>query len=202
MIKVKYEGVYLSTIGQYKRTIPFKFEHEVAGNHTDALESHLKKRYTPMMIAKTKGLKEPFERLVSFRLIDYEKNNKPNPLTGKDLFSLNEWELQELARTFNLFEIPLPFTTTISELKQKAAFQYLKRVKGLKIDTDKEKMEFDFFKKDLNGSWIIELDEPLIIDIDETQVDDIEIIKKKKSLKEALGFKEKEDIKLPDADEL
>lgn len=200
MIKVKYEGVYSSTVGQYKRTIPFRFEHEVAGNHTDALESHLKKRYVPMMIAKAKNLKDPFERLVSFRLVDYEKNNKPNPINGKDLFELNEWELQELARTFNLFEIPLPFTTTLSELKQKAAFQYLKRIKGLKIDTDKEKMEFDFFKKDLNGSWVIELDEPLIIEIDENKTEDAQAVKKKISLKEALGIKE--DIQLPDAKDL
>lgn len=200
MIKVKYEGVYSSTVGQYKRTIPFRFEHEVAGNHTDALESHLKKRYVPMMIAKAKNLKDPFERLVSFRLVDYEKNNKPNPINGKDLFELNEWELQELARTFNLFEIPLPFTTTLSELKQKAAFQYLKRVKGLKIDTDKEKMEFDFFKKDLNGSWVIELDEPLIIEIDENKTEDAQAVKKKISLKEALGIKE--DIQLPDTKDL
>ena len=200
MIKVKYEGVYSSTVGQYKRTIPFRFEHEVAGNHTDALESHLKKRYVPMMIAKAKNLKDPFERLVSFRLVDYEKNNKPNPINGKDLFELNEWELQELARTFNLFEIPLPFTTTLSELKQKAAFQYLKRIKGLKIDTDKEKMEFDFFKKDLNGSWVIELDEPLIIEIDENKTEDTQAVKKKISLKEALGIKE--DIQLPDAKDL
>lgn len=200
MIKVKYEGVYSSTVGQYKRTIPFRFEHEVAGNHTDALESHLKKRYVPMMIAKAKNLKDPFERLVSFRLVDYEKNNKPNPINGKDLFELNEWELQELARTFNLFEIPLPFTTTLSELKQKAAFQYLKRIKGLKIDTDKEKMEFDFFKKDLNGSWVIELDEPLIIEIDENKTEDTQAVKKKISLKEALGIKE--DIQLPDTKDL
>lgn len=200
MIKVKYEGVYSSTVGQYKRTIPFRFEHEVAGNHTDALESHLKKRYVPMMIAKAKNLKDPFERLVSFRLVDYEKNNKPNPINGKDLFELNEWELQELARTFNLFEIPLPFTTTLSELKQKAAFQYLKRIKGLKIDTDKEKMEFDFFKKDLNGSWVIELDEPLIIEIDENKTEDTQTVKKKISLKEALGIKE--DIQLPDTKDL
>ncbi len=200
MIKVKYEGVYSSTVGQYKRTIPFRFEHEVAGNHTDALESHLKKRYVPMMIAKAKNLKDPFERLVSFRLVDYEKNNKPNPINGKDLFELNEWELQELARTFNLFEIPLPFTTTLSELKQKAAFQYLKRIKGLKIDTDKEKMEFDFFKKDLNGSWVIELDEPLIIEIDENKTEDAQAVKKKISLKEALGIKE--DIQVPDAKDL
>lgn len=200
MIKVKYEGVYSSTVGQYKRTIPFRFEHEVAGNHTDALESHLKKRYVPMMIAKAKNLKDPFERLVSFRLVDYEKNDKPNPINGKDLFELNEWELQELARTFNLFEIPLPFTTTLSELKQKAAFQYLKRIKGLKIDTDKEKMKFDFFKKDLNGSWVIELDEPLIIEIDENKTEDTQAVKKKISLKEALGIKE--DIQLPDTKDL
>lgn len=200
MIKVKYEGVYSSTVGQYKRTIPFRFEHEVAGNHTDALESHLKKRYVPMMIAKAKNLKDPFERLVSFRLVDYEKNDKPNPINGKDLFELNEWELQELARTFNLFEIPLPFTTTLSELKQKAAFQYLKRIKGLKIDTDKEKMEFDFFKKDLNGSWVIELDEPLIIEIDKNKTEDAQAVKKKISLKEALGIKE--DIQLPDTKDL
>lgn len=200
MIKVKYEGVYSSTVGQYKRTIPFRFEHEVAGNHTDALESHLKKRYVPMMIAKAKNLKDPFERLVSFRLVDYEKNNKPNPINGKDLFELNEWELQEFARTFNLFEIPLPFTTTLSELKQKAAFQYLKRIKGLKIDTDKEKMEFDFFKKDLNGSWVIELNEPLIIEIDENKTEDAQAVKKKISLKEALGIKE--DIQLPDTKDL
>ena len=200
MIKVKYEGVYSSTVGQYKRTIPFRFEHEVAGNHTDALESHLKKRYVPMMIAKAKNLKDPFERLVSFRLVDYEKNNKPNPINGKDLFELNEWELQELARTFNLFEIPLPFTTTLSELKQKAAFQYLKRIEGLKIDTDKEKMEFDFFKKDLNGSWVIELDEPLIIEIDENKTEDTQAVKKKISLKDALGIKEV--IQLPDTKDL
>ena len=200
MIKVKYEGVYSSTVGQYKRTIPFRFEHEVAGNHTDALESHLKKRYVPMMIAQSKNLKDPFERLVSFRLVDYEKNNKSNPINGKDLFELNEWEIQELARTFNLFEIPLPFTTTLSELKQKAAFQYLKRIKGLKIDTDKEKMEFDFFKKDLNGSWVIELDEPLIIEVDENKTEDAQTVKKKISLREALGIKE--DIQLPDAKDL
>lgn len=200
MIKVKYEGVYSSTVGQYKRTIPFKFEHEVAGNHTDALESHLKKRYVPMMIAQSKNLKDPFERLVSFRLVDYEKNNKSNPLNGKELFDLNEWELQELARTFNLFEIPLPFTTTLSELKQKAAFQYLKRVKGLKIDTDKEKMKFDFFKKDLNGSWVIEPNEPLIIEVDESKTEDAQTVEKKISLREALGIKE--DIQLPDAKDL
>ena len=200
MIEVEYEGVYSSTVGQYKRTTPFRFKHEVAGNHTDALESHLKKRYVPMMIAKDKSLREPFERLVSFRLVDYKKNEKLNPLNGKDLFKLNEWEIQELARTFNLFEIPLPFTTTLSELKQKAAFQYLKRIKGLKIDTDKEKMKFDFFKKDLNGSWVIELDEPLIIEIDESKTEDAQAVEKKISLKEALGIKE--DIQLPDVNDL
>lgn len=199
MIKVTYEGVYSSTVGQYRRTIPFRFEHEVAGNHTDCLESHLKKRYVPMMIAKTKNLKDPFERLVSFRLVNYEKNNKPNPLKGKDIFELNEWEVQELARTFNLFEIPLPFTTTLSELRQKAAFQYLKRVKGLNIDTDREKAQFDFYKKDLSGAWVIDLDEPLLIEVNE-QEKDAKTVQKKISLKEALGIKE--DIQLPDMNEL
>lgn len=199
MIKVTYEGVYSSAIGQYRRTIPFRFEHEVAGNHTDCLESHLKKRYVPMMIAKNKNLKDPFERLVSFRLVKYEKNDKANPLNGKDLFNLNEWEIQELARTFNLFEIPLPFTTTLSELRQKAAFQYLKRVKGLKIDTDKEKLQYDFFKKDLSGSWAIILDEPLLIEINEQETNE-ETVQNKISLKEALGIKE--NIQLPDVSEL
>ena len=199
MIKVTYEGVYSSTVGQYRRTIPFRFEHEVAGNHTDCLESHLKKRYVPMMIAKNKNLKDPFERLVSFRLVNYEKNNKPNPLKDKNIFELNEWEVQELSRTFNLFEIPLPFTTTLSELRQKAAFQYLKRVKGLNIDTDREKAQFDFYKKDLSGAWVIDLDEPLLTEINE-QEKDAETVQKKISLKEALGIKE--DIQLPDMNEL
>lgn len=200
MLEVEYEGIYASNVGEYKKTASFRFKHEVAGNHTDCLESHLKKRYVPMMIQKQKN-KMPFDHLVNFRLISYKKNDKPCSLEGIDIFEMSEYQIQELARFFNLFEIPLPFTVSLDELREIAAIQYLKNVAGLKIDKDTDKEKYKFFEKDLYGKWRLNpVGENFIVSIEE-KAETTEGKITKLSLSEALSGGGS-DIELPSSDDL
>jgi len=200
MLEVEYEGIYASNVGEYKKTASFKFKHEVAGNHTDCLESHLKKRYVPIMIQKQKN-KMPFDHLVNFRLISYKKNEKPCDLDGLDIFKMSEYQIQELARFFNLFEIPLPFTVSLDELREVAAIQYLKKVVGLEIDKDSDKEKFSFFEKDLYGKWRLNLNgEELTVSLKEkAETTEDKILKQ--SLSDALSGGGS-DIELPSSDDL
>jgi len=199
MLEVHVEGIYKSNVGASAKNVDFEFKFEVAGNHTDFLESHLKKRYIPMLI-RQKSKMPIFTSLSAFRLIDYKANDKPCGLDGVDIFAMDEWQIQELARYFNLLNIPLPFSVSISELREKAAIQYLEKVKGIPVEKDEDKEKLDFFVKNPSGTWVFNpRGEKLLVEIKEENLD-VEKPQVKMSLSEALS--QPNQVVVPTVDDL
>lgn len=199
MLEVQIEGIYKSNVGASAKHVDFNFTFEIAGNHTDFLESHLKKRYIPMLIRQKKNM-PMFSSLVSFRLIDYKANDKPCGLDGIDIFEMDQWQIQELARYFNLLNIPLPYTVSIGELREKAAIQYLEKVKGIPLEKDEDKMKVDFFFKTPSGEWVMNLrGEKLLV---ESKGENLNVEKPQEKMSLSQVLKQPNQLVVPTTDEL
>ncbi|MEI8127986.1 MAG: hypothetical protein WCG95_00080 [bacterium] len=186
MLEVQIEGIYRTNVGDSQKNTDFNFKFEIAGNHTDYLESHLKKRYVPMLVRLKKNM-PVYSSLAAFRLVDYKANDKPCGLDGVDVFEMDEWQIQELARYFNLLNIPLPYTVSLGELREKAAIQYLERVKGIPLEKDEDKEKVDFFVKNPSGSWVFTLKgERLLVDAKDENLE-AEKVQEKMSLSDVLS---------------
>jgi len=155
MIEAQVEGIYQTDVGSgQKQFTNYNFTIDVAGNHLDFLDSHLQKRFVPIKIRQQKG-KPMFSRLTNYRLVSYKVNDKPCGLDDKDIFEMNEWEIQQLARFFNLLEIPLPYTISLHELKERAALEYLKHVIKVPMETNEDKDKLEFFVKQESGGYVV-----------------------------------------------
>lgn len=148
MLKAKIDCIYSSLAD--KKQINFSCTVEVVGEHLDFLDSHLKNRYLPMKIRENRKLPH-LARIVSFRVSDYEIVPGDCYLHGMDILKMTEFQIQELARYFNLLEIPLPYTVSLPELREKAALAYYKNVLNFPLDKDDDKEKFEFMEKTDSG---------------------------------------------------
>lgn len=155
MLKVTVQGVYESDVGSgQKKFKEFNYTVELTRENPDGIATHLMKRIVPYLIAKDKNKKEvPFSRIKSLIMTNIEHIDKKSSLLGKDILELNDWEIQDLACLFDLYEVPLYGKLSIYEVKYKTAEAYLKKVLGVPMKDAKEKMQSGFFKQQADGTF-------------------------------------------------
>lgn len=161
------EGIYETDKGNGKDYTNFNFEIELArfeGKEAGA-GSHILRRFLPMLIKKQKN-KPLFSGIRHWVITDIQKINDDFPLKGKNIAEMNEYQLQELACMYDLLEVPLPSTVTVSEMREEAEKSYLKKVLNVKMKTPEEQKESVFFVSQPDGTLKFDLrGEPLIVDV-------------------------------------
>lgn len=168
-LKVTVEGIYQSDIGsRQKQNYNFELTFELSGVHKNFIDTHILRRFIPMSIKEDKK-KQPFSRIATYTIVEIEEIDKNCNIEGKNIFEMSEYELQDLARFYNLYEIPLPKTTTLRMMREKAALAYLKYVLKIPMEKPEDKEKLDFFKKESDGSYKtnFKVDSTLKVKIDE-----------------------------------
>ncbi len=194
MLTVTVEGIYESDIGSgQKKYENFSYKIETSREDEIGINTHIMRRFIPYFVYKDKSKKGIiFSRLKNYYITNIEKSNSENKLIGKDINSLNELEIQDLACMFDLYEIPLPLTCSLTELREKAILAYMKKVLKIPMNNDKEKSELDFLRKCSDGSWKLDLkDEKVIVEIPNGYFENESINSKKEIRKKGLSFFQK-----------
>ena len=155
MLKVTVEGVYESDIGSgQKKYENFSYTMELSREKTEGLETHIMRRFLPYLISKDKNkARTPFSRIKSFMISNIEKIDKTSTILGKDILTLDEWEIQDLACLFDLYEAPTYGKFSIIATRNKTAEAYLKKVLKVPMKTAMEKAQLDFFKQLPDGTF-------------------------------------------------
>lgn len=192
MLKVTVEGVYESDIGSgQKRFEKFNYTIELTREKEEGIETHIMRRFIPYMIAKDKSkAKTPFSRLRSYMITSIEKIDKKSNLLGKDILALDDWEIQDLACLFDLYEAPVYGKLSISALRNKVAEAYLKKVLKVPMKTALEKSQLAFFKQLPDGTFKLDFgNEQLLVNIPDGYFEKEEEEKKKEKV--SLSFFQK-----------
>lgn len=160
MLKVTTQGVYESDIGSgQKRYEEFNYTVKLTRENAEGIATHIMRRIIPYMVAKDKNKqKVPFSRIKSFIITNIEKTDEKSSLLGKDILSLNDWEIQDLACLFDLYEIPVFGKFSTNEVLYKAVETYLKKVIKIPMKDAKEKSQLDFYKQLSDGTFKLDLE--------------------------------------------
>ncbi|MDY6358439.1 MAG: hypothetical protein SPL73_05710 [Cyanobacteriota bacterium] len=154
MLKVNVEGVYESVLGTGQvKYVNFEYTFETSRINPNGIYTHIARRFIPMLIEKDKKLKSPFSALRSFNIISIDKiadNNKC--ILGKNIDELDEWQIQDLACTFDLYDVPLYGKLPFNLIKDKAISSYFKKVLKFNVDDSKEKAKLDCVVKNADGT--------------------------------------------------
>jgi len=155
MLKVTVEGIYESDTGSgQKKYGNFNYTFELSREREEGIETHVLRRFIPYLIAKDKGkLQIPFSRIKSFLISTVEKNDKKSTLFEKDILSLDDWEIQDLACLFDLYEIPVYGKLPIALLREKAAEAYMKKILKVPVRTAQDKAQLSFYKQLADGTF-------------------------------------------------
>lgn len=191
MLKVTVEGVYESDIGSgQKKFETFNYTIKLTRDKEEGIETHIMRRFIPYMIAKDKNKnKYPFSRIKSFMISNIEKIEEKSSLVGKDILALDDYEIQDLACLFDLYEAPLYGKLSISALRNKVAEAYLKKVLKVPMKTAQEKSQLDFYKQLPDGTFKLDFgDQKLTVAIPEGYFEKEE---EKKKAKLSLSFFQK-----------
>lgn len=183
MLEVKIEGVYESDIGSgQKKFYPFEYVYKTARINPKGLFTHALRRHAPYLIqSDKKNAKALYSRIQSLTIVDIKKLNEPCSLAGKDVNTLNAWEIQDLACLYDLYDIPINGTIPFAELREKAVVSYLENVLKIPMKTDKDKEALDFFIKQEDGTYKLDIGNMEIpIEIKESLIEKkIGVVKKK-----------------------
>lgn len=173
------EGVYETDKGSGKDYTNFNFKIKLSRFYPEGAGSHIVSRFLPVLIKKQKN-KPLFSKIRNWVITDVQKLNDDFPLVGKDISEMNEDEIQELACMYDIFEIPLPNTRSITELREKAMEAYMKEVLKIPMKTPEEQSKLEFYKRQPDGSMKLDLgDEKLIVElVDNLKNQKVEIKKK------------------------
>ena len=95
----------------------------------------------------------PYSRTKSYLITNVEKTDKKTNLIGKDILSLDEWEIQDLACLFDLYEVPVAGKMSIVTLREKTAEAYLKKVLRVPMNNALEKAQLAFYKQLPDGTF-------------------------------------------------
>ena len=175
----KVEGIYETDKGSGKDYTNFNFEIKLSRFYPEGAGSHILRRFLPILIRKQKN-KPLLSGIRSWLITDVEKINDEFPLLGKEISEMDEQEIQELACMYDIFEIPLPNTVSISELREKAMIGYMKKVLKIPMKTPEEQAKLDFFKRQPDGTLKLDLgNEKLVVDIVGDYLGKKEVVKKK-----------------------
>ncbi len=183
MLKVTVEGIYESDIGSgQKKYTNFNYTVELTREKEEGIGTHILRRVIPYMIAKDKNKTQfPFSRIKSCTITNIEKNDKKSNLLGKDILMLDEWEIQDLACWFDLYEVPQYGKFSITELRNKTAEAYLKKVLKVPMKTALEKAQLAFFKQLPDGTFKLDFgEEKLLVKIPDGYFEKEEEKKKEK----------------------
>lgn len=153
MLLVKVEGVYESDIGTgQKKYTDFNYSIKTSRLTEKGIQTHIAKRFIPMLIANDKTKKSIFSRLRSLNILSIEhvEDDKEN-IIGKNINELNAYQIQDLACTFDLYDVPLHGKHTMSVVREKAVSAYLKKVWGINLD-----------ERNSDGSLKYDLDEVIV----------------------------------------
>lgn len=184
----KVEGIYETDKGSGKELTSFNFTIKLSRFKEQGAGTHILRRFLPICIKNQK--KTPLLSEIKHWLItDIQKVSDEFPLVGKEINKMNEQEIQELACMYDLYEIPLPNTTSITELREKAEQAYMQRILKIPMDTIDEQKKLSFFKEQSDGSLKFDLgDEILKVELIENFVGK-KIEEKKKTLSDFLHTK-------------
>lgn len=187
MLQVTVEGIYESDIGSgQKKYQDFNYTFTTSRKTPKGLETHVMRRFIPLLIARDKNKKSIiFSRIKSFVITDIKNiDNSKDCIIGKEINNLDALQIQDLAATFDLYEIPLYGTCSIVELRNKAIEAYLKKVLKVPMENSKQKAELRFFKKQSDGNFVLDFTEesPLVIEMPENYFGAVKQPKEKKGL--------------------
>jgi len=175
----KVEGIYETDKGSGKDYTPFNFELKLSRFYPEGAGSHILRRFLPVLIRKQKN-KPLLSGIRSWLITDVQKISDEFPLAGKEISEMNEQQIQELACMYDIFEIPLPNTMSITELRYKAIEAYMKKVLKIPMKTPEEQEKLSFFKRQPDGTLKLDLgNEKLVVDIVDNYLGKKQVIKKK-----------------------
>lgn len=150
------EGIYETDKGSGKDFTNFKFQIKLSRFYPEGAGSHILARFLPMLIRNQKN-KPLFSKVRHWVITDTVKLDDDFMLEGKAIDSMNEEEIQQLACMYDIFEIPLPSTMSITELREKAILAYLKKVLKVPMKTPEEMLSTAFFKRQEDGTIKLDL---------------------------------------------
>ena len=155
MLEVKIEGIYESDIGSgQKKFRPFEYTYKTARINQKGLFTHALRRHAPYLIQKDKkNANTLYSRIKFLNISDIKTLDEKCYLEGKNVAELNDWEIQDLACLYDLYEIPLHGICSLTELREKAMLAYLEYVLKVPMKTPEEKDALDFFEKEENGTY-------------------------------------------------
>ncbi len=175
------EGIYETHKGSGKDYTAFNFEIKLSRFYPEGAGTHILRRFLPILIKSQKN-KPLFSKVKSWLITDTVKVSDDFPLAGKEISEMNPKEIQELACMYDLTEIPLPNTTSLTELREKAMLAYMKKVLKIPMKTPEEQAKLSFFKKQPDGTIRLDLgDEKLIVTVDSSFIGK-KVVEKKKTL--------------------
>ena len=159
MLKIKVEGVYESDTGSGQRQYEgYEYSFNISKPTDKGIMTHIQRRFIPYLIGKDKEkVSKIFSRLRTCVITDSQNVADKDSIVGKDINELNEWQIQDLACLFDLYEVPLPHTCSISEMREKATLAYMKVVLKIPMDTPKQRAELDFLKHFPDGTYKLDL---------------------------------------------
>ena len=159
------EGIYETDKGSGKDYTNFNFKIKLARFYPEGAGSHILRRFLPILISKQKN-KPLLSKIRSFLVVDVQKVSDDFPLAGKEISEMSEYEIQELACMYDIFEIPLPKTMSITELRYKAMEAYMKKVLKIPMKTPEEQAKLSFFKRQPDGTLKLDLgNEKLVVTV-------------------------------------
>ena len=191
MLKITVEGVYESDIGSgQKKYENFNYTFELSREKEEGVDTHVLRRIVPYLISKDKNkAKVPCSRIKSYLITNVEKLDKKSTLLGKDILELSEWETQDLACLFDLYEAPIAGKMSIVSLRYKTAEAYLKKVLKVPMKTALEKANLEFYKQLPDGTFKLDFgNEKLLVNIPDGYFEKEE---EKKKEKRSLSFFQK-----------
>lgn len=174
----KVEGIYETDKGSGKDYTNFSFEIKLSRFMAEGAGSHILRRFLPILIRQQKN-KPLLSKIRSYLIVDAQKISDDFPLEGKEISEMSEYEIQELACMYDIFEIPLPMTCSITELRLKAMEAYMKNVLRIPMRTPEEQEKLDFFKRQEDGTLRLDLgNEKLVVEVVRNYVNKKEEVKK------------------------
>ena len=165
MIEITVEGIYESDTGSgQKKYQSFKYTFKISRLSEKGIETHVQKRFVPLLIEKDKknsGL--IFSRLKSCLITSVKKVNDGNSIIGKDIRDFSILEIQDLASTFDLYKVPLPNVCSLSEMRDLAILAYMEKVLKIPMKTTRDKDDLAFLEKQSDGTFKLKLEDRKVL---------------------------------------
>mgnify|MGYP004563913319 CR=1 FL=1 len=191
------ECIYETDKGSGKDYNNFDCKIQLARFREEGAGTHILRRFLPMLIRQWKNA-PLFSKVKHWVITDSKKISEEFPLEGKDILKMTERECQELACMYDLFEVPLPTTMSISEMRKNTALAYLKKVLGVKMNTPEEKEQSAFFKYQPDGTLDLDMDgEPIEVIVLKNYGDKIVKEVKKKTLQDYINIAQNNTAIMP-----